>query len=777
MTPLVHVVFAFAGGIVLGLRMSLGHAALVVMSGSLLALSAMLFRRGSESVRACGVLFGVLGVVAGAAASLGARTDCRATLPDGATIGARGTLESAARPGGTASLRLESIRVGGRVTSCSGSLRVRLPPRRSPPPAGALLDATGVWWAFPHATGWPEPPGRGGTLGLRSVRVVEDGRAGNGLSSARGHAQQRVRALFPRQSGLAEALVLAERGGIDAEVKQDFAAAGMMHLLSISGTHVGLVAAALLLAGSVLRLPLPWAAAGAGAATIAYVLFLGAPDAAARAALQIVLLLAARLTQRPSNPFTLLAFAALVLLVADPLAVLGAGFQLSFAGIYGLLSLRRPLLDRLPRAMPRCLRDGLAAGTAATLVTTPIAALHFGLVSWIGILANLIAVPLVAVAVPGIAVALIVGAISESAGAFIASGVETTLTGLAHIARLAATVPFGHAYVSDATVWIGLAAAAAYLIVTGVLRRARPMTGRRGADAAGARRQPIPLAGAGAAIAVLIAGPLAPWAGAGGTLDIHAIDVGQGDALAIRSPAGRWIVVDTGIRSDDYDAGRSRVVPFLRQHGVRRVDILILTHPHADHIGGTIALLDAFDVGVIIDPAVAAGSEVYAETLGRARRLGVRWVAARPGREIALGDVVIQVLAPLENVLDASADPNDYSAVFRLAYGRFGALFLGDAPMEVENELVARHGAALAAQLLKVGHHGSLTSTGDSLLAAIRPSLAIVSAGRRNRYGHPHARVLARLAGHGVRVLRTDERGTISVRVDARGEMTATSTR
>ncbi|MGH7573786.1 MAG: ComEC/Rec2 family competence protein, partial [Longimicrobiales bacterium] len=266
-------------------------------------------------------------------------------------------------------------------------------------------------------------------------------------------------------------------------------------------------------------------------------------------------------------------------------------------------------------------------------------------------------------------------------------------------------------------------------------------------------------------------------AGTGGTLDIHAIDVGQGDALAIRSPAGRWIVVDTGIRSDDYDAGRSRVVPFLRQHGVRRVDILILTHPHADHIGGTIALLDAFDVGVIIDPAVAAGSEVYAETLGRARRLGVRWVAARPGREIALGDVVIQVLAPLENVLDASADPNDYSAVFRLAYGRFGALFLGDAPMEVENELVARHGAALAAQLLKVGHHGSLTSTGDSLLAAIRPSLAIVSAGRRNRYGHPHARVLARLAGHGVRVLRTDERGTISVRVDARGEMTATSTR
>jgi competence protein ComEC len=320
-----------------------------------------------------------------------------------------------------------------------------------------------------------------------------------------------------------------------------------------------------------------------------------------------------------------------------------------------------------------------------------------------------------------------------------------------------------------------LAAAAAF-VAAGAFARER-IPARRGGAWPGVRRPPLHrLAGAAAAVAVLLAGP-ATLRPRGGGLEIHAIDVGQGDAFAIRSPAGHWIVVDAGPRSADFDAGRARVVPFLLRHGVRRIDALILTHPHADHIGGALALLDAFDIGAIIDPAIPAEQELYASTLARARGSATRWLAAREGRELRFGDATIRFLAPLEDVLDDATDPNDFSVVFRLGWGRFGALFLGDAPARVENELVARHGTALSAQVLKVGHHGSRTSTGDSLLAAVQPRLALVAVGRRNRYGHPDPGVLARLDRHDIRVLRTEERGHVTVRGEPGGELTVIVTR
>ncbi|MGH7551834.1 MAG: ComEC/Rec2 family competence protein, partial [Longimicrobiales bacterium] len=357
------------------------------------------------------------------------------------------------------------------------------------------------------------------------------------------------------------------------------------------------------------------------------------------------------------------------------------------------------------------------------------------------------------------------------------SGGEVVLGWLERTAAAAAAVPFGFAYVSRTAVLTWMFTAGAYLIAAGWWR------GRPTARPSGSTRSKagVPLrdvAGVGVALAVLIGAPAIARPDGNGDVEIHAIDVGQGDAFAIRLPEGRWVLVDAGPFMEGFDAGRARVVPFLLRQGVDRVDALILTHPHADHIGGTAALLEAVEVASIFDPSIPSGERLYAETLSRAAAEGTRWFAARDGREIRFGEVTIRFLAPREEeALDAPEDPNDFSVVFRLTYGRAGALFMGDAPEQVENELVARHGPRLAADVLKVGHHGSRTSTGDSLLAAVHPRLALVSVGRWNRYGHPNAGVLARLAGHGVRVLRTDERGNVSVRLRASGEITLSSTR
>ncbi|HSJ05883.1 MAG TPA: ComEC/Rec2 family competence protein [Longimicrobiales bacterium] len=274
------------------------------------------------------------------------------------------------------------------------------------------------------------------------------------------------------------------------------------------------------------------------------------------------------------------------------------------------------------------------------------------------------------------------------------------------------------------------------------------------------------LAAAATAIAVVAWAPL--LRPRDGSLAIHAIDVGQGDAFAVRTPRGRWILVDAGPRTMHTDAGRDRVVPFLLRGGARRVDALVLTHPDGDHIGGAAAVLDAFDVGLVIDPGLPAGKDMFIDLLAAARRGGQRWIAAREGIRFTVDGVEFSVLHPFSQV-DGAGIANDLSVVLRMEYGAFAALFLGDAPMAVEDILVSRHGDGLRADVLKVGHHGSATSTGEALLASARPAIALVSAGRRNRYGHPAPGVLHRLARHEVRVLRTDELGNITVRVTAGG--------
>jgi competence protein ComEC len=293
------------------------------------------------------------------------------------------------------------------------------------------------------------------------------------------------------------------------------------------------------------------------------------------------------------------------------------------------------------------------------------------------------------------------------------------------------------------------------------------MTGVR----SGVRR----LAGLAAGAAFLCATPV--LGRLAGQLEIFAIDVGQGDALAIHTPGEHWILVDAGPRSETFDAGRSRVVPFLLRHGVRRVDALILTHPHADHIGGAEAVLDALPVGLIVDPVVPYGRPMYLELMRKAEAKHEEWVASGIGRELVVDDVVLTFLNRGDELLDATDDANEFSVVFRLAYHDFGALFLGDAPADAEHRVVAREGSRLRVQLLKVGHHGSAGSSSPELLDAAAPQLALVSVGRKNRYGHPSPLTMAHLLERGVRTLRTDEHGTIVVHAWRDGHMTVETAR
>ncbi|CAA9316139.1 MAG: DNA internalization-related competence protein ComEC/Rec2, partial [uncultured Gemmatimonadaceae bacterium] len=366
-----------------------------------------------------------------------------------------------------------------------------------------------------------------------------------------------------------------------------------------------------------------------------------------------------------------------------------------------------------------------------------------------GPLANLAAAPVVAVLQPTLFLALL-AAPAPAAARFVAAAAHPLLVALDAVARVAASLPglVVHVAPTLATALLLGAAAAAALVAATASRPVRPG-----------------LAGV-LVLAVAVWMPDRPM-GPRGRVELHMLDVGQGDALALRAPAGRWILFDAGPAWRTGDAGRRVVIPYLRRRG-GAVAAFVLSHPHLDHVGGAPTAIDALRPAEYWDAGFAAGGERYRASLDAATTGRVAWRRARPGDSTVVDGVTVRFLAPDSAWAASLADANNASTVALVRYGAVRFLLVGDAEAPEEEWLLGHARAELAADVLKVAHHGSRTSTTPAFLAAVRPRVALVSVGLGNEYGHPSADVLARLAGAGAQVLRTDLLGTVVVRTDGR---------
>lgn len=259
--------------------------------------------------------------------------------------------------------------------------------------------------------------------------------------------------------------------------------------------------------------------------------------------------------------------------------------------------------------------------------------------------------------------------------------------------------------------------------------------------------------------------------------EVHLLDVGQGDAIAIRTRHDRWIVVDAGRSWQNGDAGRSVVVPYIAHRG-GTVALFVLSHPHADHVGGAASLFAALRPARFLDPGYVGTTPPYLAALDAARAERIPWQRVRPADSLVVDEVVLTALAPDSAWAASLADANLASTVLLVRVGTVRMLLTGDAEGAEEEWLLAHSRAALRADVLKVAHHGSATSTTPDFLAAVRPRLALVSVGAHNSYGHPDPAVMAALDSAGAQVLRTDLAGTVIVRTDgARLEVEARDVR
>lgn len=731
--PAILLTLAYGAGLSTGLLHFGAPLRTTVVLGTILAWAAIT-RRPLHLLLAIAVILGR------ASAELAWVTDagtCAARFPAGRMTLTVHLQEPAPLEGG----RLEAAPV---AAGCSGAVTVRWPAGDARP-AGVTARVAATWVPRPGTAGRA-----GGSL------IVAGAGPGEGAPSPSERLRTVVAraslALYGARAPLVDALMLGRRGGIDRELQDRFAQSGLVHLLSISGFHVGLIGAWVFLVARLMRARREHALVVAALVSAAYVAFLGWPAPATRAAALAAVLARCRVRQRHVRGDELLAATCLAVLLSDPWAALDLGGWLSAAALWGATSFSRWTDGALGRTFGW---RTLGSSVGATLATAPITAWSLGTVAPVGVLLNFAAIPIAAVAVPGVLASLLLQPVVPVLARPFAAGAGLMLHLLELTARLGAAVPGGHQLLEAGTVsgagpW--LAALAVGLWIT-ASRNTLPEATRRGGWAAAA-----------AIWLGLLHAPLGGVGDGGPRLTLHFLDVGQGDAAAIRTPAGHWILVDAGPAGEGADAGRRVVAPFLQRQGARSLTLAIVSHAHADHLGGLPFVMSRLPTGFVIEPAADVADPRYTRFLDRLLADGVPWHPARLGDRFELDGLRASVLHPKPGWVGWGEDVNEDSLVLLIEYGDFQALFAGDAGFPAEADMLGR---LRQVDLLKVGHHGSRGSTGDDWLAALHPKVAVISLGR-NDYGHPAPATLTRLHGHGVAVHRTDREGTVTVETDGR---------
>ena len=605
---------------------------------------------------------------------------------------------------------------------------------------------------------------RGTTLvgTVKSGALVELLNRGNRIdeasASARAFARraisQAVGSFSARSAAIVAAIVIGDRAGLDDEVVRRLQEAGTYHVIAISGGNIailaGLMLAAFRLAGMLGRA----AMLSAIVVLVAYARLVGGGASVDRATLMAVVYFAARVIDHRSPPLNTLALVAACLLVTQPLSLLDPAFVLTFGATLAIL-VAAPIVGTWnvpPRLAP--VATLLMASIATEVMLLPVGALVFSRVTFAGLALNFAAIPLMAIAqVAGMAL-VPVAVVSTRAAAALGYLAHVAAAGLVRSAELVRFAPAVIFRVAPPAVWV-VAVYYVAVVVGWAMWRHRFWRST--------------------SVALVVCGALwivgEPWAipAAWGDHRLHLtfIDVGQGDAALVRFPGGSAMVVDTGglSGSSSFDVGDRVVAPVLRASGVRRLASLVLTHGDPDHIGGAPSIIREFRPRDVWEGIPVPRFEPLRALRTEAQAVRATWATLTTGDRMTFDGVDVIVRHPDLPGWERQRVRNDDSVVLELRWRDVSVLLTGDIGKAVEHPLASTIPPA-PIRIVKIPHHGSLTSSTPEFIRAIAPRIAIVSAGRSNHFGHPVPEVLERYRSVGAEVFRTDQDGAVSVDSD-----------
>ncbi|MCR3921608.1 MAG: DNA internalization-related competence protein ComEC/Rec2 [Firmicutes bacterium] len=552
-----------------------------------------------------------------------------------------------------------------------------------------------------------------------------------------------------REARLASGLVLGQKEGIEEETLAAYQRLGLAHLLAVSGLHVGFVAAFALfiftrLCGT--RWPLLPHIMGI-LFVLAYVFLTGGHAPVWRAALSLSIAFAARQAGRESEGILTLAVVALLMLWMRPLWLFSLSFQMSFAATTGIL-LIAPRIQALLTRFPKGIAGPLAIIVSAMVGVLPLQVAHFGYFSIYTIPLNLLCVPLVGIVV-------MVGLVGIGAG-FLCLPLATpffltalpVLALLERLPRFVVSLP-GSVFTIGALqpIWWWLYVS---LLVLFLARcKLIPVTGKK-----------ILLILVVANLALLSSLPLYSQR----QLMITFLDVGQGLAIHVQTPAGRHLLVDAG--GGAFDVGEHVILPYLRANHVRKLDMLILTHPHEDHFGGMNTIVSQMPIDAFIDNGEQEQSASFTELRMQLTAKNIPHTVVAADYQLTLDGIQINILSPpASHFINSGDDVNNNSLVLRLSYGNFSALLMGDAETFAVTQLLQTKRGKLTATVLQVPHHGSRNALSVAFLEEVSPQVAVISVGN-NVFGHPHVETLTLLCDQDIEIFRTDLHGAVTITTD-----------
>lgn len=584
----------------------------------------------------------------------------------------------------------------------------------------------------------------------------------SGFSALRSMEQirNRLKAVFRKHvglpyAGLMTALITGERNEVNPEIKDHFIATGVVHVLAVSGLHVGYVLLVLIIFANVLRIPWGWDRLIIGIGLVLFCMLTGGKPSVIRASLMAILYLIAPVMNRPVNIWNVIFAAALCLLIWNPNYLFDMGFQLSFTAVLSIVFFynyfNRVLPDRIkvPNISNKAIQFiwGLfLVSFSAQIGTIPFTAVYFGKIPLTALIANVFIVPLIGILVgTGFIIALfswipMVGEIAGNAAWFFGKIIDV-------LAAFFAGMEFG--IIKTGAVQLYQICFYAVCVFGLVLILDKTL-----------RKRGI--------ITLLIGLNLYVWIPLfqKPVMDVIFLDVGQGDAAVIRFQNGKTMLIDAGQRNRWQDSGSQMILPALSHLNIKKLDWAVMSHPHSDHVGGFISILESIQIDSVWDTHLDYGSWTYNHILELIAEKNIGYRTVHLGDNIQIDHKTqIHIFAPDTAFTRRQSNVNNASIVMKIIHGENSFLFTGDLEHEGD-EFLLPFDTLLQSDVLKVGHHGSITSTTKGFLDFINPDWAVVSVGEKNKFSHPSPVVMERLLDQVPNVLRTDLRQAVWLKSD-----------
>ena len=642
---------------------------------------------------------------------------------------------------------LPKVRIGDRIRA---SGKVRLPLRYNNPgqiDTVMLLRCQGITAQLSASKQGIQAEALEGAAFLRKIAEI------------RAYYLESMQKVMPREDATAIfAMLFGGYEGIKEELLESFTTTGIVHILSVSGSHISLLAATMAWLCAVFRLPMFLTSFLVIFSIVIYSILAGCVPPVIRSAIMGGLAFLALAMGREKDARRILTLTGLLMLFLSPLLLFHISFQLSFAATAGLLYLA-PMLREKMKVLPEMAKGGLSITLAAQLSTLPLLAWYFNQLSLSSLLSNITVVPIVELMIMLGLFAGIAGFLLPFFGKLVFV-FDSLLLGIVYeLTRWMARLPGSMIYMP--TMSFGWSIAYYALLCFWIQERERQELLFRYC-----RERRWALSGLVGAVLVFAVG----WQlTRSPEVSVHFIDVHQGNSAVVITPHGHAVMIDAGgVRENAFDIGARVDLPYLLHYGIRSLDYILLTHAHEDHAAGAGSLLRKMPVGRVV-----TAHEPLTDYMGSMRLQSQdqelkKLTPAKEGMHIELDGVEIDVLyAPTEAPKGTASTGNELSNVYRIRYGKATFLFTGDLIKEQEKILLER-GTKLDSTVLQVGHHGSNTSSSEEFLKAVNPQYAVISVGAGNGFGHPKAEVLERLEKLGVRILRTDQNGEIRFCTDGK---------